>query len=340
MNHSRLDLTLISVPIAHSNPHTCLHQSPVSDICGNSSQPHTNSSLSLLTASPHHFDPTGQSPYSHLSSTRTYLCVRLAHQPSTDMVLVISPSGSNLRLMKQYMALVVFSLRPIDRLAIVAYSSAAARVFPLRRMTSCGKRTALQVIDRLYYMGNAEPIEGLRKGVKILADRNHENLESCILHLSGGTTRSYHGFDMEVLIPIHRFHVGYGFGTLHGLVIHEFDNFLARVLGGALRDIQLRIESRVVRLGELRSGEERRIPLNLMEAGHVCVEYSYVDNGEDECIRTGEIIVGQECKRERNEEIGGGGVIVDGRLSTSRGWDYRDPYMARRWAKHLHGYRQ
>lgn len=344
VNHSRLDLTLISVPVTHSSPHTCLHQIPVSDIChlcGNSSHPHTNSSLSLLTASPHHFDPTGQSPYTNLSSNRTYLCVRLAHQPSTDMVLVISPSGSNLRLMKQYMALVVFSMRAIDRLAIVAYSSAAARVFPLRRMTSCGKRTALQVIDRLYYMGNAEPIEGLKKGVKILADRNHENLESCILHLSGGTTRSYHNFDMEVLIPIHRFHVGYGFGTLHGLVIHEFDNFLARVLGGALRDIQLRIDSRIVRLGELRGGEERRIPLNMIEAGHVCVEYSYVDNGEDECIRTGEIIVGLECKRERNEEMGAGGVIVDGRFSTtSRGWDYRDPYMARRWAKHLHGYRQ
>lgn len=339
VNQSRLDLSLISVPIAHSGPHTCLLQSPVSTICGNSSQPHMNSSLSLLTASPHHFDPTGQSPYSHLSSNRTYLCVRLAHQPSTDMVLVISPSGSNLRMMKQYMALVVFSMRPIDRLAIVAYSSAAARVFPLRRMTSCGKRTALQVIDRLYYMGNAEPIEGLKKGVKILADRNHENLESCILHLSGGTTRSYHNFDMEVLVPIHRFHVGYGFGTLHGLVIHEFDNFLARVLGGALRDIQLRIDSRIVGLGELRSGEERRIPLNMIEAGHVCVEYSYVDNGEDECIRTGEIIVGLECKRERNEEVGDGGVIVDGRFSSCRGWDYRDPYMARRWAKHLHGYR-
>lgn len=59
------------------------------------------------------------------------------------------------------MSLVVFSHR-----SIVTYSSEAAQVFPLRRMTSYGKRTALQVIDRLFYAGQADPIEGLKKGVK------------------------------------------------------------------------------------------------------------------------------------------------------------------------------
>lgn len=346
-NHPRLHLTLLSVPLAHPGFYSCLHQITepnVCQICGISSKPHSNSSSSLLAASPppaaHQFDPTEQDPFPHVSTSRAYLCVKLAHQPATDLVLVASPNGPHLRLMKQYMALVVFSMRPIDRLAIVAYSSAAARVFPLRRMTSYGKRTALQVIDRLFYMGQADPIEGLKKGVKILGDRTHENLESCILHLSGSPTRSYHGIDMEVPIPIHRFHVGYGFGTSNGFVMHEFEEFLARVLGGAIRDVKLRIgeDARIIRLGELRGGEERRIALNLIESGYVCVDYSYIDGGVDECIQTGEILVGLEDKRERSEGVGAV-ASVDGRTSSAGSWDYHDPYMARRWAKHLHGYR-
>ncbi|OMO64648.1 von Willebrand factor, type A [Corchorus olitorius] len=199
------------------------------------------------------------------------------------------------------MALVVFSLRPIDRLAIVTYSSAAARVFPLRRMTSYGKRTALQVIDRLFYMGQADPIEGLKKGIKILEDRSHKNSQSCILHLSDSPTRSYHAMNLQLPIPIHRFHVGFGFGTSNGFVIHEFEEFLTQLLGGVIREIQLRIgeEARIIRLGDLRGGEERRILLDLDTAF----------------------------------SIGGG------RTSSVESWDYHDPYMARRWAKHLHGYR-
>ncbi len=32
-------------------------------------------------------------------------------------------------------------------------------------------------------------------------------------------------------------------------------------------------------------------------------------------------------------------VSIGGRTSSVESWDYHDPYMARRWAKHLHGYR-
>ncbi|XP_076923471.1 E3 ubiquitin-protein ligase WAV3-like isoform X2 [Bidens hawaiensis] len=266
------------------------------------------------------------------------LCVRLAHQPAIDLVLVACPNGPHLRLIKQSMALVVFSLRPIDRLAVVTYSSAAARVFPLRRMTSYGKRAALQVIDRLFYMGQADPGEGLKKGVKVLMDRAYENPQSCIVHLSDNPTRPYHGFDMEAAVQIHRFHVGYGFGTSNGFVMHEFEVFLGRVLGDKVRDIQLRIreDGRVVRLGELRGGEERRIPLDMVKA---CVEYSYVEDGVRECMRTGEVVVASGEKREAGSDGDGGGEDEDGRSSNAGSWDYHDPYMARRWAKHLHAYR-
>lgn len=281
------------------------------------------------------------------SDTRAaYLSVKLAHQRPTDLVLVASPNGPHLRLLKQSMALVVFSLRPIDRLAIVTYSSAAARVFPLRRMTSYGKRTALQVIDRLFYMGQADPIEGFKKGIKILEDRAHKNPQSCILHLSDSPTRTYHALNMQVPVPVHRFHVGFGFGTSNGFVMHEFEEFLARLLGGVVRDIQLRIgeEARIIRLGELRGGEERRILLDLGEAEHVCIEYSYTEGGVDECIRTGETIVSIDDKEEtidecREADSGTMDAIVGGRTSSVESWDYHDPYMARRWAKHLHGYR-
>lgn len=312
------------------------------------------SSSSMLHSSPMH------TPYITCpSSNRAYLSVKLAHERATDLVLVASPNGPHLRLLKQAMALVVFSLRHIDRLAIVTYSSAAARVFPLRRMTTYGKRTALQVIDRLFYMGQADPVEGLKKGIKILEDRLHRNPESCILHLSDNPTRPYHAISMELpSTPIHRFHVGFGFGTSSGFVMQEFEEFLAKMLGGIIREIQLRIcgagedggNGRVVRIGEIRGGEERRIVLDLGDCSHVYVEYSYIEGEIDECVRrTGESVVGVEDEHkgddvsedgEENEsERDMNTTNTGGRSSSVESWDFHDPYMARRWAKYLHGYR-
>ncbi|KAL7088418.1 hypothetical protein ACP275_13G126000 [Erythranthe tilingii] len=303
----------------------------------------------------HH--PTDQ-PRLHLSlagplQDSSCLRVRLSHQPATDLVLVASPNGPHLRLMKQAMALVVFSLRHVDRLAVVTYSSAAARVFPLRRMTSYGKRNALQVIDRLFYMGQADPMEGLKKGVKILGDRVHKNPNSCILHLTDAPP-SYRRFEVEeVPVRIQRFSIGLGFGggASNGLIMREFEEFLARTLGGAVRDVQMRVGEgrRVIRIGELRGGEERNIPVYLGECGPVCVEYSYVEGGDGECVvRRGEVVVG-ENKGENGSESGDGGDVGivggggggGGRMSSGgdQCWEYHDPFMARRWAKHLHGYR-
>lgn len=254
------------------------------------------------------------------------------------------------------MALVVFSLRPIDRLAIVTYSSAAARVFPLRRMTSYGKRTAQQVIDRLFYMGQADPVEGIKKGIKILEDRAYKNPESGILHLSDNPTRSYHGaiMSMDVPIPVHRFHLGFGFGTSNGFIMHEFEEFLGRLVGGNIREIQLRIRigeegsSRTVRIGELKGGEERKILVDLGVCGHICVAYSYIEEGViDEPFTTGETVVSIGDSKSNATTEGAAAAasrtsdaITGGRSSSvERDWDYYDPYMARRWAKHLHGYR-
>lgn len=352
-NHPRIDLALVPLqPTVLTHP-CCFRHQPGSHPSfqmpgvGHVSNHHhhhhhfSSSSSSTLQLQP----PSGQTPSymcSPSNSRPAYLSIKLAHPRATDMVLIASPNGPHLRLLKQSMALVVFSLRPIDRLAIVTYSSAAARVFPLRRMTSYGKRTALQVIDRLFYMGQADPIEGLKKGIKILEDRAHKNPQSRILHLSDSPTRSYHAMNLQFPIPIHRFHVGFGFGTSNGFVMHEFEEFLTQLLGGVVREVQLRIgeEGRIIRLGDLRGGEERRILMDLGECVHVSVGYSYVEGGSEECMKTGETMVSVEDKRETEDGNRENGInIVGGRTSSVENWDYHDPYMARRWAKHLHGYR-
>ncbi|RZR76274.1 hypothetical protein BHM03_00000958 [Ensete ventricosum] len=276
---------------------------------------------------------------------RAYLSVKLSQQQATDLILVASPNGPHLRLLKQSMTLVVFSLRPMDRLAIVTYSTTATRAFPLRRMSSQGKRAALQVIDRIFYLGEAEPAEGLRKGLKILEDRAHHNPLACILHLSDSPTQSYVCRDLQFPIPIHRFHIGFGFGMSSGFVMHEFEEFLARLLGGMIRETQVRIgsEGGWVSLGELRGGEERRIPVNSIgDYGYLAVSYTYVEGGAEQRLSTGEVVLGSEMKNDQNDiqgEIEAIDLTVRGRSNHAERWGYLDPFMARRWAKHLHGHK-
>ncbi|XP_023543048.1 uncharacterized protein LOC111803031 [Cucurbita pepo subsp. pepo] len=289
---------------------------------------------------------------------RAFLSVKLAHQPATDLVLVACSNGPHLRLLKQAMALVVSSLRSIDRLAIVTYSSAATRVFPLKRMTSYGKRAALQVIDRLFYMGQADAVEGLKKAVKILEDSIHKNPNSSILHVSDSRTQPYHLINLESpAVPIHWFHVGMGFSISNGFVMQEFEEFLmTKVLRGIIRDIQLRVgeesgRSTIISIAELRGDEEKRVLIDNLcgdHEGHVRVRYTYVDGEVDdqECMKAGEIFLSLGNKSNNNSSFNEAGrenseedPSLGGRISSIERWDYHDPFMARRWAKHLHSYR-
>uniref|UniRef100_A0A453KKX9 RING-type domain-containing protein n=1 Tax=Aegilops tauschii subsp. strangulata TaxID=200361 RepID=A0A453KKX9_AEGTS len=278
---------------------------------------------------------------------RAYLSVSLAPQPAMDLVLVASPNGPHLRLLKQAVALVVFSMRAIDRLAIVTNATTATRAFPLRRMSSHGKRMALQVIEHLCSVGGIDPVGALQKGLKILEDRAHQNPSNCILHLSDHPIRSYAGVDMNrASIPVHQFHVGLGFGVQNSFVMHEFEELLARLLGGVIGDTHLRIGEHggVVRLGELRGGEERRIPLDLVaDCGFILVGYSYLEGGREDRSRTGEVAVGFEEKSD-SRYCGGRdmGTSIGGERRSSccaESWDHLDPFMARRWAKHFNVYR-
>ncbi|KAJ1269768.1 hypothetical protein BS78_06G002300 [Paspalum vaginatum] len=121
-----------------------------------------------------------------------------------DLVTVLDVSqgmvGEKLQALKRGMRLVVASLGPADRLAIVAFSGAAKRLLPLRRMTRTGQRAARQIVDRLVVCAAAATAQGqehqgqqqpsacvgdaLRKATKVLEDRRDRNPVATVMLLS------------------------------------------------------------------------------------------------------------------------------------------------------------
>lgn len=127
-----------------------------------------------------------------------------------DLVTVLDVSqgmmGEKLQMLKRGMRLVVASLGPADRLSIVAFSGAAKRLLPLRRMTRTGQRSARQIVDRLVVCAAAaqgqekekEKDQGrpsacvgdaLRKATKVLEDRRDRNPVATVMLLSDTTTQ-------------------------------------------------------------------------------------------------------------------------------------------------------
>uniref|UniRef100_A0A7C9ANY8 Uncharacterized protein n=1 Tax=Opuntia streptacantha TaxID=393608 RepID=A0A7C9ANY8_OPUST len=157
-----------------------------------------------------------------------------------DLVTVLDVSGSmagtKLALLKRAMGFVIQHLGPHDRLSVVAFSSAARRVFPLRRMTDNGRHQALQAVNSLSSNGGTNIAEGLRKGAKVMLDRKSKNPVSSIILLSDGQdTYTVSGpvgaqsrTDYKSLLPISvQQHSGtsfqipvhtFGFGTDHDSV--------------------------------------------------------------------------------------------------------------------------
>ncbi|WVZ83076.1 hypothetical protein U9M48_030256 [Paspalum notatum var. saurae] len=125
-----------------------------------------------------------------------------------DLVTVLDVSqgmvGEKLQALKRGMRLVVASLGPADRLSIVAFSGAAKRLLPLRRMTRTGQRAARQIVDRLVVcaaaatataQGQEQQEQGqqppsacvgdaLRKATKVLEDRRDRNPVATVMLLS------------------------------------------------------------------------------------------------------------------------------------------------------------
>lgn len=117
---------------------------------------------------------------------------KISHTPRApvDLVTVLDISGSmagtKLALLKRAMGFVIQNLGSSDRLSVIAFSSTARRLFPLRRMTDTGRQQALQAVNSLVANGGTNIAEGLRKGAKIMEDRRDKNPVSSIILLSDG----------------------------------------------------------------------------------------------------------------------------------------------------------
>lgn len=107
-----------------------------------------------------------------------------------DLVTVLDVSGSmagtKLALLKRAMGFVIENLGPSDRLSVIAFSSTARRLFPLRQMTDTGRQQALQAVNSLISNGGTNIAEGLKKGAKVLVDRKWKNPVCSIILLSDG----------------------------------------------------------------------------------------------------------------------------------------------------------
>ncbi|MFS8012478.1 putative chromatin regulator PHD family [Helianthus anomalus] len=171
----------------------------------------------------------------------TFSQVNQTPRAPVDLVTVLDTSGSmagtKLALLKRAMGFVIQNLGPADRLAVIAFSSTARRLFPLRKMSDTGKQQALQAVNSLVANGGTNIAEGLRKGAKVMEDRRENNPVGSIILLSDGQDtytvngssnpggrknqsnyelllpESIHGGDGNpgIKIPVHAF----GFGTDH-----------------------------------------------------------------------------------------------------------------------------
>ncbi|GER37533.1 zinc finger [Striga asiatica] len=272
----------------------------------------------------------------HPSTGFCYLRVKLDHRPPIDLVLVVDDSTvepRHLSLVKRAMALVVSSLGPTDRLAIAARSGVSA----LRSMTPCGKRIALRIVDRLSCAGG--PADE-RLAEEVLEGRYRKNPQTCVVRLTWGPHGPHEGLVSEDSSVVVR-RLGFGLGGCGGSsaeVLNEFEGFLARTIGGLAEDIRLRIGNRgvIVRIGEMRGGEERNIPVCLDKCGRMRVEYSYSEGSS--CVKTGDV-VGIEGDK---WYVDCDGVVVDRSSRNYGNWgfddnDDGDEFTPRRLSRHLHG---
>lgn len=181
--------------------------------------------------------PVSVSGLKNNTSQSTLTQVTQTPRAPVDLVTVLDISGSmagtKLALLKRAMGFVIQNLGPSDRLAVIAFSSTARRLFPLRRMTDAGKQQSLQAVNSLVANGGTNIAEGLRKGAKIMQERREKNPVASIILLSDGQDTytvtasgssqnkpnyqlllplSIHGEESsDVKIPVHAF----GFGTDH-----------------------------------------------------------------------------------------------------------------------------
>ncbi|KAL7114866.1 hypothetical protein ACP275_04G148800 [Erythranthe tilingii] len=239
-----------------------------------------------------------------------------------DLVTVLDISGSmagtKLALLKRAMGFVIQNLGPNDRLAVIAFSSTARRLFPLRRMSETGRQQALQAVNSLVANGGTNIAEGLRKGAKVMEDRREKNPVSSIILLSDGQdtytiTQNRPNYEMLLplsvrpnesstfKIPVHAFGFGgdhdassmhsiseasggtFSFIETEGIIQDAFAQCIGGLLSVVVKDLRLGIEcvGPTVYIGSLKAGSYHNRVMPDRRTGSIDVGDLYADEERD-----------------------------------------------------------
>ncbi|KAK9664039.1 hypothetical protein RND81_14G015500 [Saponaria officinalis] len=135
-----------------------------------------------------------------------------------DVVFVVDVSGSmtgdKFSLLKRDVKFLIRHLTSRDRLSIIAFSSTALRLFPLRLMNDATKTEAIKAVDSVSTNGGTNIGEGLRKAFKVMIDRKFKNpVGSIVVFTDGQETYTDTGTECYELlipssIPVHTFLIG------------------------------------------------------------------------------------------------------------------------------------
>ncbi|GMI86997.1 hypothetical protein like AT2G38970 [Hibiscus trionum] len=190
----------------------------------NAPRSHTYDHFTILV----HLKAAARVATRNTSPSINYASLRQSRNPRApvDLVTVLdisaSMSGTKLALLKRAMGFVIQNLGSDDRLSVIAFSSTARRLLPLRRMSDLGRQQALQAVDSLVAHGGTNIAEGLRKGAKVMEDRTEKNPVASIIVLSDGQdTYTVYGTGMNKSQP--------NYELLGALSIHGGDNMVFRI---------------------------------------------------------------------------------------------------------------
>ncbi|KAI3839931.1 hypothetical protein MKW92_016095 [Papaver armeniacum] len=246
---------------------------------------------------------------SNISSSNISIFSDMTFRAPIDLVSVLDISGSmtgtKIQLLKRAMGFVIQNLGPSDRLSVVSFSSNSRRLFPLLLMTDYGKQRALQAVNSLVADGMTNIVEGLKKGTKVIADRQHKNHVCSIMLLSDGQDSNTKTINLKEIsrlgIPVHTFAFGadhdpimlnsiaegskgtFSFIEAEGLIQDAFAQCIGGLLSVVVQDLLVHIQSLdpSVSISHLKAGSYCTCLTGENQVGSVDIGGLYADEERD-----------------------------------------------------------
>nr|XP_043625988.1 E3 ubiquitin-protein ligase WAV3-like [Erigeron canadensis] len=236
--------------------------------------------------------------------------------------LVTVTTGTKLALLKRVMGFVIQNLGPADRLSVIAFSSTACHLFPLRKMSMTGKQHAFQDVNSLVAQGATNIAEGLRMSGKVMEDRREKNPVAGILLFSDG--KDTYGMSSSLVSGIQFPIYSFGFGADHdargtfsfieneNVIQDAFAQCIAGLLSVVVKGLQVTVESANpnILLRSLKAGSYKNQLMPDRKSG--CVDFGdlYADeewdflvsvNIPEEMVFRPENIVSVQVDKQRNQ---------------------------------------